>query len=105
MSFVGGRNFGSWSFIVRLELSKVRGKRWGKIGVCQFQENVAFKLLEVALVITANKTYFHKNNRPFVFIVLFKIIRALMLVQCLFYFWVNFYCASYILCTYTFFFH
>lgn len=45
MSFVGRRNWGSWSLIVRLELSKVRGKRWGKIGVCQFQQKCNFQAL------------------------------------------------------------
>ena len=39
-------------------------------------KNVTFKHLEVALVIKANKNHFHKNNRAFVFIVLFKIMRA-----------------------------
>ena len=45
MSFVGRRNLGSWSLIVRLQLSKVRGKRWGKIGVCQFQQKCNFQAL------------------------------------------------------------
>jgi len=30
-------------------------------------KNVAFKHLEVALVLKANKKHFHKNNRTFVF--------------------------------------
>ena len=45
MSFVGRRNLGGWSLIVRPELSKVRGKRWGKIGVCQFQQKCNFQAL------------------------------------------------------------